>query len=45
MEVSVQKALTDKLYDKRKAGAYEYVMSFLNFRDNVSPKTAVETSA
>lgn len=27
MEINIQKALNDKLYDKRKAGALEYVFS------------------
>jgi hypothetical protein len=29
MDINVQRALNDKLYDKRKVGALEYVLFFL----------------
>jgi hypothetical protein len=40
MDSNIQKALTDKLYDKRKAGAFEYARLSLVCRD--VPRAQVE---
>jgi hypothetical protein len=38
MDTNIQKALTDKLYDKRKAGAFEYARLFLICRNVSRPQ-------
>jgi hypothetical protein len=41
MDTNIQKALTDKLYDRRKAGAFEYAPSIAMFLAR-KPKRAAD---